>query len=126
VSDDRRKFPRFNVHRLNELKAKIDRHRTFEQVITLGIGGCGFYGTLESKHFLTPVKRVFSIFEFEGVTSQPVEIQGNLLYARDIQLNDEKIVFFGVEFIEAHQKLIEPIVQKLEALKEAGKVNLAP
>lgn len=121
---DARRFPRFKVAHFNKIRAKLDKHDQDHMIVTLGLGGCGFYG-VENEASLTPPRRVFSIFEMEETLEKPLEIQGNLVYAKPIVVANKAVVFYGIEFIEAHRALIKPVIEKLEKLSEQGIIQPA-
>jgi hypothetical protein len=121
---ENRKFPRFKVAHFDKIKAKLDKHYRLETIVTLGLGGCGFYG-IEGEPGIIPPRRVFSIFQMEGALDHPIEIQGNLVYAKPLKLQGKEIIFYGVEFLEIHRGLIKPIVDKLEELSQKGIIEAA-
>ncbi len=121
---ENRQFPRYRVDELESLHAKIDKNSEGERLIMIGLGGCGFYGFQESP-FLRPVRRVNSIIQMDGVLTEPVEIQGRLLYAQDLEIEGKKVIFYGIEFIPPHRPLIEPIIHKLDELLKEGQIKTA-
>jgi len=116
-----------------ELQARIDENCPHEKIVTLSKEGCGFVGKEEnhklylSKEELSQEakKRVFSTFKLEGIGTDEINIQGNLIYMQEVPLNGKKVYFYGVQFIDAHQALIEPILQHVAGLADQGKVKLA-
>ena len=115
---EKRNFKRYNVSGLNLLQGKMDDRYTDLQLITLGFGGCGFIG--KSQHITSDKlpKRVHAKFEFSNVTKAPVEIQGNLIYIREIAGEQSMLYFYGVEFIPSHRDRLKTIVEELEKLVE--------
>lgn len=121
---DARKQSRFKVNSLNTLEGSIDRGRTAEKLATLGFGGCGFYG-LESSVKLTVGRRVYCSFKMEGIQETPIEIQGNIIYAKEVETHGKTIIFYDIEFIESQKGLIEPIAIYLQSLQDSGAIQNA-
>ena len=119
-----RKFPRFKVANFEKIRAKLDKHDQDHMIVTIGLGGCGFYG-IEEEASLIPPRRVFSRFEMDEILDEPLEIQGNLVYAKAIRVADKQVIFYGIEFIEAHRALIKPLIDKLEELLKKGVIEAA-
>jgi hypothetical protein len=94
----------------------------FEAVlVNIGEGGAGFYSTICHQR-LKVGNRVFSQFRFEGVTTEPVDIQGRIAHITPVDLNGKVVTFYGVEFLTAHQSRIAPIIEALRSYAGAGKV----
>lgn len=121
---ERRKNPRFKVANLESLKGVIDRQSERERLVTLGAGGCGFYGAQPTGK-LQADRRVFSTFQMEGVTATPIEVQGTIRYIQEIKIDSKPVWYYGVEFLPSQTALISPIIKELEKLCEAKKVELA-
>jgi len=119
---DSRAFKRYNVSNLEELKGYIDRNRVQEKLVVFGEGGAGFYGT-DTEFPLVPPRRLFTIFEIIVDEKKSIEVQANLKYAKPLTLGSRRVIFYGIEFIEAHRNLLLPIVQRIETLAAEGKVQ---
>jgi hypothetical protein len=121
---ERRRHNRFNVAKLEPLKARIDKIRDKERLVTFSKGGCGFFGT-DNSWPLSPTKRVFCSFLFEGVMEEPLVIQGNIIYMNAVNVDGKKVVYYGVQFLPSQQAIVDPIVKKLEELRLQGLVTFA-
>lgn len=122
--NEKRQFPRYKVSGLSEIRGQIDRRHEGSHVVTFGEGGCGFYEMNQASP-LEPIRRVFCTFEMKNILPGAVEVQGTLVYAKPLDLNGRRVIFYGVEFLESHRAAIIPIVKKLEALKGEGKIESA-
>lgn len=117
---EKRKFLRYNVANHPTLKGRIDKGRmSTEQLITLAVGGCGFYG-LDETVALRAGKRVISIFEMTEVLPEPVEVQGNIVYATPISINGRNVIFYGVEFLDQFREYVQPLIQELEKQQKSS------
>ncbi len=115
-----RKHTRFRVADCRELVATIDPQ--FEAVlVNVGEGGAGFYSTVCYQR-LKVGNRVFSQFRLEGVTADPIDIQGRVAHITPVDLNGKVVTFYGVEFLTAHQTRIAPIIEALRSYAGSGKV----
>ncbi|MDB5038645.1 MAG: hypothetical protein JWQ35_2173 [Bacteriovoracaceae bacterium] len=119
MEPNNREFRRFKVGHLENLKGFLEGINTPLQLVTFGGGGCGFYGSNRVPQ-LSPPKRVFCVF---SMGTEPIKVQGNLLYVREVETADRKIIFYGVEFIKPHRPHVEPLVSTLEKLKIEGLVE---
>ena len=112
---EQRRFPRFDVAEHPTLRGYIDLDRTPERLVTIGLGGCGFYGeTTEDIATLSEGKPITCTFECKGILSRPISVPGNVAYAYSQKSQNQNIVFCGVEFVEAHQDKVKPIIDSLQ------------
>lgn len=115
-----REFSRYKIPSDRILKGTLEQVNWPVQLATFGGGGCGFY-CLVKIPTLQPPKRVFCNFTIDG--SDPVKVQGNLIYIKEVKNQEKVIHFYGIQFIEPHRPVVAPIVETLERLKEEGKVQ---
>jgi len=113
-----RKHPRYNVAHFEGLEVQLNLHCD-EKLVSLGQGGCGFY-TMKESEALMPPKRIYCRLRFEGLSDEPLEIQGNLLYCRPYEVAGKKVYYYGVEFLQAFQNRLDGMAKKLEELAGDG------
>jgi len=99
---EKRKHVRFNVSSLNDLKFSFDSKKTQALLITLGGGGCGFSDKVACCQEANLPKRINCKFQLDGVLKEPIEVQGNIVFVREIDSGDSKLYLHGVEFIPSH------------------------
>lgn len=111
MEPQQRKGRRFTVSHLEKLKGRI-KHGP-DHLTTFGDDGCGFYSQTRFIG-LTVGVRAFCTFEFDGVLGAPLEVQGNIVFVREVDLNGTKIFYYGIEFLPAHKPLVAPILMALD------------
>jgi len=111
-----RKYPRYHIKDLPELKGGIGGLLSSMRVTTMGAGGCAFVS--RSRRILYPPMQIECVFEMKGVSS-PVSVRADLLYSFVNSKTAEEASFFGVEFIAEDRPLVAAIVRKLEELSES-------
>lgn len=117
---EERRFPRYDVAQHPKLHGYIEEDDAPEQLITIGLGGCGFFGENEkSVSQLREGKQITCTFEMEGVLSRPVKVPGNVAYAYAKKSANHTVMFCGVEFDEAYQDKIKPIIRWIENERNA-------
>jgi hypothetical protein len=119
-----REFPRYKVVDLHELKGNIENVGFPLQLATFSRGGCGFYCVERIPMFSAP-RRVFCTFTMAGIAKQPVRVQGNLVYCREVSAKSKTVMFYGIEFIKPHRPHIEKIAGELERLYDDGQIHKA-
>ena len=120
---ERRRFTRYKVAQLPSLRASIDPNRPHEQIATLSLGGCGFYGSEKSKP-LTPGQIVETQLEYDEDPSLPkIKVRGKVVYTRVLDIMGFPVNFYGVEFIPEDQARVTPLIEVLEVLKTNKKVE---
>lgn len=120
-----REFPRYKVVDLKNLKGLLEGTTgVATQLVTVSRGGCGFY-CMDKLPGYSPPRRVFCSFSMDGIASEPVRVQGNLVYAREIQSQGQAVMFYGIEFIKPHRPLIDKIATELERLYDSGLIHKA-
>jgi len=115
-----RKFPRFNVSHYEGIGGDLGPYSN-EKLISLGQGGCGFYGLSEARNLIPP-KRVYCRLYFPTASEEPMELQGNLIYVRPYNISTKLVYYYGIEFLQVFHGQIEPLIQQLERLAGEGKV----
>lgn len=120
----KRKFARYKVSDLSSLVALIDRGRDQEKIITLGQGGCGFYGFDKTWPF-NPQKRIYCQIAFEDTAANFLTIESQIVYIRSVPTLGRDVVFYGIEFLPFEQPRIKGIIDRLERLRSEGRLELA-
>jgi len=119
-----RQFPRYNVASLDKLVGDTDLKKSLMQLVTFAAGGCGFVDVEGPPVHLTFPKRLVCHFSFEGVTTEKVSVQGNLLYVREVH-TPKLLYFYGIEFIPGHRERLSSVLNELQKLHELGQVKTA-
>jgi hypothetical protein len=118
-------YPRYKVAHFSKLRGKIDRTFSEENLVNISLGGAGFYFVREGRdERLRAGKRVFCQFVYEDLLDQPLEIQGNIIHSTALIVSSKQVLYYGVQFIPDHQKLVEPIIGSLEELHRAGQIEV--
>jgi hypothetical protein len=110
---EKRAFPRYRVVEMDGFQGKISSPARDWTLVTFAQGGCGFYG-IESSASADLHQRVYCEFAWNRVEQTGIQVQGRLVSAVELDINDKKVVYYGIEFVPAHQNLIEPLVKELE------------
>ncbi len=118
----KRKYPRFHVKNLPELKGGIGGLLSSMTVTTIGEGGCAFVS--RSGRILYPPMQIECIFEMTGVL-RPVSVRADLLYSFINTKQTEEASYYGVEFLPEDRHLVEAIIKKLFELSETDKDRVA-
>lgn len=122
---EKRAHPRFAVSGLHFLKARLDRSSSSEKILTLGEGGCGFFGYDKSWE-KAPVKRVFSTFELvTPIKVGPVTVQGNIVYIKPMLVKGQQLYYFGIQFLPEEKARVLPLIEALENLETQGFIKAA-
>lgn len=121
-----REYSRYRIGDPRILRGSLEQVSWPFQLATFGGGGCGFFCLIKVPS-LVPPKRVFCSFALERGQGahQLVRVQGNLIYVKEFLRDSKAIHFYGIEFIEPHRPIVEPIVQTLERLKTQGVIREA-
>lgn len=114
----KRKFPRYNILHLPELRGSIGSLKKSFRVVALGEGGAGFIASGAGRTLHPPLK-LECFFEMAGVCPL-ISIRSDLLYAFVSDRAGDEHVFYGVEFDEAGRDLIRPIVSALSDISRAS------
>lgn len=125
---EQRRFPRFVVSNLPDLKCAVPTLEERLKLVTFGQGGCGFYCTESEERLRLPEapelerKRRFQL-RFEYTAKWNFDIQANLVYEHKVNINGQDVFYYGFEFIEAELPKIAPVVQTLEKLASSGEIG---
>jgi hypothetical protein len=120
----RRKFARYKVSDLSSLAAIIDKGRDQEKIITLGQGGCGFYG-FDPRWPFNPKKRIYCQLAFEDTAANFLTVESQIVYIKHVSNLGKPVVFYGVEFLPFERPRIKDLIDRLERLRAEGRVDLA-
>lgn len=104
------------------LSGRIVEGDTQEQLATIGLGGCGFYGAETSTLMLNVGRQITCVFEMTGVLPKPISIKGEIVYASKTNLKGNDLIFFGVRFVETLKHKIQPIIAAIEKEQRAPHV----
>lgn len=114
---EKRAYPRYRVEELEGFEGKIYSPPRDWRLVTFAQGGCGFYG-IEEVSSADLHQRVYGKFVWNRLGSEEIEVQGRLVSAVEVNINNKKVIYYGIEFVPAHQSLIEPLVKELEKVTE--------
>ncbi len=124
TNKDSRRFCRYKVSDLPVLFSQVDRSRRDERIVTIGEGGCGFYG-FDPTWPMNPAQRIYPRFQWLGDHPfGPLETQAKIIYVKPMILNEQKVFFYGLEFLPSYRSIIRPLIEELELLKSTGKVKV--
>ena len=108
---NRREHSRYKVAGLSQLEAQIDRGCTGEKIITVSLGGCGFYG-LEPNPNLRPGKILNSLTEVVHASlakeKSPDNVDLNVIWTTQKGFNQiqERIKHIGtVEIVDVAKEI---------------------
>jgi hypothetical protein len=120
-SHDHRVYERFNILDLPELKAKILGLSGTWQLVSMGEGGCGFYGSIKTPVKYLP-KRARIKFEWETAFGRAFEVQAKLVYKVEKRLERHNVRYLGFAFDLKSMDEIFPLVNFLRELAEEGEI----
>jgi hypothetical protein len=118
----KRRYPRYQVDNYPELAAKITEYPEIERLRQIGQGGCSFIGASALAQS-RPGKIVNCRFKLVSIPSG-IFVPGKLVHCTPMEEEGQNVYIFGIEFLSSHQRLVEPIIQKLEILAKAGKISV--
>ncbi|MBN8553952.1 MAG: hypothetical protein J0L93_00740 [Deltaproteobacteria bacterium] len=110
------------MSKLKGLKGSILGLETYSYLVSLGKGGCGFYGTRKLKpHDLKAT--IVCQFEWNDVFFEPIKVEGEIIYSEPKDLDHATLFYTGVRFNEDQQFLVELLIQELEQMAEHGVIE---
>lgn len=121
---DRRKFARYDVTSYPQLKAGTTNGPLGEKLMTISIGGCGFWAPAEDTRWRIGERVNVKMF-CEGISSEPFEVVGEVLYVQPHPWEAQIGRFYGIKFDEKYQELMAQILDQLDHLYAAGKIKMA-
>lgn len=107
-------------------------------VVSVSMGGCGVYQRDSKQHDnfqrlvktqaeqgvdYTFIRKTLEI-EYEGIMSEALKLQANLISSREITVENITVYYLGFQFIQADQKKISPLIQELDRLQKEGQIKL--
>lgn len=108
--DERRKFPRYSVLNHPRLRGSVLESTTSEELATIALGGCGFYGTTTSSLLQRVGTEITCVFEMAGVLPKPLEIPATIVYASKTTLDNKDRIYFGLRFAEKERDKVQVLV----------------
>lgn len=122
--DDRR-FQRYSVLHSDSIRGDIVDSQGSLQLVSLGLGGCGFTGSDHEMRLIPPkqVTCLLSVFENERMTDA-FQVTGKLIYVRPANVMNASM-YFGIAFSEKDHGIIKPIISNLESLVKRGLIDRA-
>lgn len=119
---------RFTVAHLPDLQFRLGGISMANSLVSLSSGGCGVYCAardprLEPSEDENLKRRVNLEFEWEGITASPIAMVGLILYRKEVILKEEKIQYYGLQFIPADQPKLQPIIDELHSRLEKGEAK---
>jgi hypothetical protein len=121
---ERRKFYRYDVSGYPRLKAGTFNGPIGERLMTVSIGGCGFWSPADACNFVVG-ERVKIALHCEGFSSSPLEVRGEVLYILPHPFEAEIGRFYGIRFFEEYQKVAADLMDELDNEFRAGKISMA-
>jgi len=121
---DKRKHPRYDVSDFPEFKAKTEKGPIGERLMTISIGGAGFWAPAEDFNFKIG-QRVSIHVQIDGLSEEQVTLRGEVLYILPHPLEAQIGRFYGIRFSEEAHALVKNSLEQLHHLYEAGKVKMA-
>jgi len=115
---EKRAYPRYKVLGLTGFFGRITSPPRSWQVVTFAQGGCGFYG-VDNEPSADLNQRIYCEFAWDKAGTDQIQVQGRLVSAVPVCVNEKDVVFYGIEFVPAHQELVVPIVKELERILAA-------
>ncbi len=119
---ERRKFARYDVSRYPQLNGGTFNGPIGERLMTMSIGGCGFWSPSESCNF-TVGEKVRIRLHCEGL--DPIEVRGEVLYILPHPFESQIGRFYGIRFAEEFVDEIAAMMDQLEVEYRAGKIQMA-
>jgi len=127
---ERRKFPRYDISHVSDLvgntKVEIIQKTTIRfdlALISMSIGGCGFYGP---NHQDCPLKlgdRLTLEFAFKDKRCAPVEVRGDIVSITPRVHQGRLDRFYAIRFIESQRKSMNEILHEIDHLVQLGKAE---
>lgn len=120
---ERRQFVRYDVSSYPELKAGTMDGPIGEKLMTISIGGAGFWAPAEDFQMKLG-ERVKIRVQLESVEPQ-VELMGEILYILPHPLESQIGRFYGIQFDAAEQEKVSEAIDQLHVLYQSGKIKEA-
>lgn len=121
---ERRQFARYDVSRYPQIRAGTLNAPIGERLMTISIGGCGFWAPAEDCKFAAGEK-VRVHLQCEGLHDDVIEVKGEVLYVLPHPFEAQIGRFYGIRFQEEVQELIAEMIDRLESEYQAGKIQMA-
>ncbi len=121
---ERRKFARYDVSRYPQLKGGTHNAPIGERMMTMSIGGCGFWAPADTCH-LTVGEKVKLFLHCEGYKSDPVEMPAEVLYILPQPFESQVGKFYGLRFLDEYQEEIVRMMEQLDLEFQAGRLGMA-
>ena len=121
---ERRKFSRYDVSRYPRLKGGTFNGPIGERLMTMSIGGCGFWSPADACNFAVGEKVKIAL-HCEGANFSPIEVRGEVLYILPHPYESQIGRFYGIRFLEEYQDLAAELMEELDNEFLAGKISMA-
>lgn len=113
-----RRFPRYDVTENQNLRGWMDADNLPCRLVTLAVGGCGFYGEQAAEFGRLPEgQMVTCFFEYHGYNKKPIAVSGTVAYSYTQRADDKNVLFCGIEFFEQCQDDVRPLIEHLAKQK---------
>lgn len=120
---ERRQFVRYDVSKYPELKAATIDGPIGERLMTISIGGAGFWAPSEDFKMRLG-ERVKVIVSLDGI-QEPITVKGEILYILPHPLESQIGRFYGIRFDEVEQEKVSEAIEQIHSLYEMGKIKEA-
>lgn len=121
---EKRIHARYDVSQFPEMRASTLNGPIGERLMTISVGGCGFWAPAEDFN-LTLGTRISLTIEIVMDHPKQLELKGELLYILPHPLDSQIGRFYGVRFREEDQAQVEEAIEQLEALYQEGRIQMA-
>lgn len=120
--EERRAYERYNVLSLPELHASILGVHGSWQLICVGEGGCGFYGSMKTSIRYLP-RRARIQFEWPTAFGRDFVVQARLVYRVEKRLEKHNVRYLGFAFDQKSILEIHPLVDYLREMADEGEIS---
>lgn len=117
----RRRFPRFEVSTLEEMRGSLLNTSGLFRLSVFGGGGCAFVAFRPPTDFVPPsqVELQFDRISNDKIQSSEL-IKAELIYVRPYDIMNE-LMLYGFKFLDGYETRINPFIQSLESWAREGK-----
>jgi len=127
---ERRKFPRYDISHIGDLvgntKIEIIQRQTVRfdlALISMSIGGFGFYGPNRKDCSLKLGDRLTFEFAFKDKRCEPVEVKGDIVSITPRVHKGRIDRFYAIRFVESQRKMMNSILHEIDLLAQQGKAE---
>jgi len=121
---ERRQFARYDVSRYSSLKGGTHNAPIGERMMTMSIGGCGFWAPGDNCN-LSVGEKANLYLHCDGDRRAPTQMQAEVLYILPQAFEGQAGKFYGLRFLSEHQDEVIRLMERLDLEFQAGRLTMA-